>query len=156
MQSKSFIISCWNVQGLRSSAFGLKSRTPDFTKELGDADVIVLQETWSRGDISTGCPLGYREIVFPSTKLKGVTQGRDSGGMLIWFKEKLVHSIELIKKGEFSIWLKIKREVVAMDKDIFMYSIQHIYPHQNHLIIVKIVSPFLKMRSISTRPREVY
>ncbi|XP_037603419.1 uncharacterized protein LOC119475038 isoform X2 [Sebastes umbrosus] len=107
-------------QGLRSYAFDLKSRTPDFTKELEDADVFVLQETWSRGDTSTGCPVGYVEIVFPSTKLKGVTQGRDSGGMLIWYKANLLHSIELIKKGEFSIWLKIKRDVIATDKDIFM------------------------------------
>ncbi len=72
MKSKSLVISCWNVQGQRSSSFGLKSRTPDFIRELGDADVIVLQETWSRGDSSTGCPINYREIVFPSTKLEGV------------------------------------------------------------------------------------
>lgn len=151
MTSKSCVISCWNIQGLCSSAFDLKSGTPDFTKELGDADVFVLQEFWSRGDTSTGCPIDYIEIVFPSTKLKGVTQGRDSGGMLIWYKANLVHSIELIKKGEFSIWLKIKREVVATDKDIFMCA-----AYQNPLIIMNTVSPFLKMRSITTGPREVY
>ena len=33
----------------------------------------------------TGCPLGYREVIFPSTKMKSVSQGRDSGGMLIWY-----------------------------------------------------------------------
>ena len=68
----------------------------------------------------TGCPLGYREVVFPSTKLKNVSQGRDSGGMLIWYKANLTHSIELIKKGNFSIWFKIKKEAVSTDKDLFL------------------------------------
>ncbi len=120
MKSKSFIISCWNIQGLRSSAFGLKSRTPDFNRQLEKSDIIVLQETWSRGDMPTGCPLGYREVIFPSTKLKSVSQGRDSGGMLIWYKTNLTQSIELTKKGDFSIWFKIKKEVVSTDKDLFM------------------------------------
>ena len=101
---KSFTVSCWNIQGLRSSAFGLKSKNPDFTREIADSDVVILQETWSRGDEPTGCPYGYREIIVPSTKLKGVTQGRDSGGMLIWYK--ITHSIEVIKRGEFFLYQK--------------------------------------------------
>lgn len=120
MKSKSFVISCLNVQGLRSSALGLKSRTSDFIRELENADVFILQETWCRGDVSTGCPSGYIEIMSPSTKLKGVTQGRDSGGMLIWYKANLVQYIELIKKGEFSIWLKIKKDLITTDKDVFL------------------------------------
>lgn len=120
MKSRSLVISCWNIQGLRSSAFGLKSRTTDFIRELKDSDIIILQETWNRGDMPTGCPLGYREVIFPSTKLKSVNQGRDSGGMLIWYKTNLTHSIELIKKGDFSIWFKIKKEVVSTGKDLFM------------------------------------
>ena len=48
-------------------------------------------------------PLGYREIIDPSTKLKGVTQGRESGGMIIWYESEYTDSIELIKRGEFYI-----------------------------------------------------
>ena len=99
----------------------------------------------------TGCPLGYRDIVFPSTKLKGVTQGRDSGGMLIWYKANLVHSIQLIKIGKFSIWIKIKREVFVTDKDIFMCA-AYIPPSE---------SPYYNENSFSIledeiRPKEVY
>ena len=65
---KSFNVACWNLQGLKFSAFGLQSRNPDFLKVIDDIDIVVLQETWSRGDVSTGCPLGYREIILPSTK----------------------------------------------------------------------------------------
>ena len=94
MEQKAFTISSWNIQGLRSSAFGLKSRNPDFTKEIGNTDIVILQETWYRGDGPTGCPLGYRELVVPSTKLPGVKQGRDSGGMLIWYRADLTHSMK--------------------------------------------------------------
>ncbi len=89
-------ISLWNIQGLKSSVFGLKSKNPDFMKEIHDLDVIILQETWCRGDESTGCPSGYREIILSSVKLKSTTQGRDSGGMIIWTKSEL--SIELVKR----------------------------------------------------------
>jgi hypothetical protein len=44
-----------------SGAFGLKSRNPDFTKEIGNTDIVILQETWYRGDGPTGCPLGYMD-----------------------------------------------------------------------------------------------
>ena len=77
---KAFPISSWNIQVLRSSAFGLKSRNRDFTKEIRNTDIVILQETWfRRGDGPTGYSLGYRELVVPSTKLPGVKQGRDSG-----------------------------------------------------------------------------
>ena len=105
---------------MKSSAFGLKSRNPDFLKEIDDVDIVVLQETWCRGDVSTGCPLGYREIIMPSPKLKGIRQGRDSGGMLLWYLSELIHSIELIKTGEFFIWLKINKETILTDKNVFL------------------------------------
>ena len=40
--------------------------------------------------------------------------------MLIWYKANLTNSIQLIQKGEFSIWLKINKEAVSTDKDVFM------------------------------------
>jgi exonuclease III len=79
MEHKVFTISSWNIQGLRSSAFGLNSRSPDFITEIGNTDIVILQETWYRGDGPTGCPLGYRELVVQSTKLQGVKQGKASG-----------------------------------------------------------------------------
>ena len=87
MEHKALTISSWNIQGLRSSAFGLKSRNPEF----GNTDIVILQVTWYRGDGHTGYPPGYRELVVPSTKLPGVKQGRDSGGMLIRYRADLTN-----------------------------------------------------------------
>ncbi|XP_051235072.1 uncharacterized protein LOC127351510 [Dicentrarchus labrax] len=122
LEMKSFTITCWNIQGLRSSAFGLKSRNSDFNRELKDSD-IVLQETWCREDVSTGCPHGYTEIIIPSTKHPTITQGRDSGGMIIWCKSELSQSITVIKKEESYIWLKINKKIICAEQHVYMCAI---------------------------------
>lgn len=120
MSSYSLKVTCWNIQGLRSSVFGIKSQHSDFKKEIMDSDIIILQETWNVRDLSTGCPIGFREIVLPSTKLKGVTQGRESGGMLIWYRAHLITSITDIQIGKNNIWLKIQKDIVSTDRHIFL------------------------------------
>ena len=65
----SFSISVWNIQGLNSYLFGLKSRNLDFLDKVTGVDIVILQETWCKGDVPTGCPPNYREIIVPSTKL---------------------------------------------------------------------------------------
>ncbi len=118
---KSLNISLWNIQGLKSSVFGLKSKNPDFMREIHDLDVIILQETWCRGDESTGCPSGYRETILSSVKLKSTTQGRDSGGMIIWTKSDL--SIELVKREQYHLWLKIKKGIISTSQPVFLCAI---------------------------------
>ena len=106
------------IQGLRSSAFGLKSRnqtSKKLEKQTLSSDK-KLQETWYKGDGPTGCPLGYRELVVPSTKLPGVKQGRDSVGMLTWYRADLTHSIKLVKTGTFYIWREINKEILNRQK----------------------------------------
>ena len=120
IEYKSFTISTWNIQGLRSSTFGIKSRNPDFLEEIANTDIIVLQETWHRGDSPTGCPASYKELVVPSTKLTGVKQGRDSGGMLIWFKTELTHAIKQVKTGPFFIWIEINKCLTSTEKNVFL------------------------------------
>ena len=85
-QYESFVISQWNVQGLNSPAFGLKSNNSEFTDELKKSDIIILMERWDRGDLPTGCPPRYGELTVNLRKLPGVTQGRNSRRIHIWFK----------------------------------------------------------------------
>ncbi len=56
-------ISMWNIQGLNSSAFGLKSLNTEFQKSIKEMDIIILQET-CRADAITHCPPNYREIIY--------------------------------------------------------------------------------------------
>ncbi|XP_041955681.1 uncharacterized protein LOC121714729 [Alosa sapidissima] len=117
----SFRICTWNIQGLNSALFGLKSQNPEFIKAIKDIDIIILQETWYRGGEITGCPPGYREIIVPSIKLKSTKQGRDSGGLLIWSRADI--NCELIRKGNYNVWLKIGKNIIATPKDLFLCTI---------------------------------
>ena len=145
MEYKSFTISTWNIQGLRSNTFGTKSKNPDFIREIANTDIIILQETWHRGDSPTGCPASYRELVVPSTKLTGVKQGRDSGGMLIWFKTELTHAIKQIKIGPFYIWLEINKSLTSTEKNVFLCA----------TYIPPIDSPYFKDDMFSTLEEDI-
>jgi len=61
----------------------------------------------------SGCPKGYRELISPSIKLPGLTQGRDSGGMLIWYRSNLGHAIKVTKTVQFYTWLEINKSFTA-------------------------------------------
>ncbi len=50
---------------------------------------------------------------------EGVTKGRDSGGMLIWYRTA-IDSIKTIQIGKSYIWLKIQKDIVSMDRHIFL------------------------------------
>lgn len=90
-------VSAWNIQGLNSTAFGLKSSNTEFQKSIKEMDIIILQETWSRADTITHCPPNYREIILPSQELNTVWQGRDSGRQIIWYISKFHNHINTIK-----------------------------------------------------------
>ena len=94
---KPFTISMWNIQGLNSSMFGCKSESPEFRANTKDTDIIILQETWCRSGSVTHCPPNYREIIVSSVKLPTVKRGRDSGGIIIWYKEEMANYITTIK-----------------------------------------------------------
>lgn len=100
IKMSSFCISCWNIQGLWSSVFGLKSTDPELLKNISNADILIFVETWCREDTVTHCPSGYGEIIVPSIKLKTVQHGRDSGGILVWYKEELAKYITVTKKEQ--------------------------------------------------------
>lgn len=49
-----------------------------------------------------------------------MTQGKDSGGMLIWYRSNLAHAIKVAKTGQFCTWLEINKTVTATEKNIFL------------------------------------
>ncbi len=83
---------------------------------------IVQTLEWCRGDKSTGCPSGYREIILSSVKLKSTTQGRDSGGIIIGTNSEL--SIELVKSEQYHVAENKKRHYINISARL---SVCHIY-----------------------------
>ncbi len=95
----SFKITSYNIQGMFSSAFGEKITNSDFVNIVNNSDIIILLETWSRSDSKSYTPPNYRELRIPSIKQPNVKNGRDSGGIIVWFKEHLWQYIQPVKKG---------------------------------------------------------
>ncbi len=48
-------------------------------------------------------------------------QTRDSGGMIIWTKSEL--SIELVKREQYHLWLKIKKGIISTSQPVFLCAI---------------------------------
>ncbi len=134
-------ISMWNIQGLNSSAFGLKSLNTEFQKEhQGDGHYN------STGDMEQGRrnhPPNYREIILPSQKLSTFRQGRDSGGQIIWYKSKFHNHINTVKQGKYYTWLKSTRNCSHPEN---IYSCCHIHP--------AIRVPLLQRRHVLTLEEE--
>ncbi len=53
-------------------------------------------------------------------RVNGVTQGRDSEGMLIWYKLELADSQEIMNKGKYHIWFI---HIIFTEKIIFLCAI---------------------------------
>ena len=113
-QYKSFVISQWNLQGLRSSAFGLKSNNDLFDEFKG-------RGRGREGDLPSDCPAR----LWGSKKAPWSDTGKDiRGGILIWLKAKYTNSIELDRQCENYVWLKLKKTWFPIPKT---YG-QHLHP----------------------------
>ncbi|KAI4885658.1 hypothetical protein NFI96_003646 [Prochilodus magdalenae] len=118
-----YMLSCWNIQGLHSSVFGLKSTDPEFLKNTVGVDIIILTETWCREDTPTHCPSGYCEVIVPSLKLSTVHRGRDSGGLLVWYRRDLADHISAVKLGKSHCWIKLNRLIGLSETDTFLCAV---------------------------------
>ena len=100
-QYESFVISQGNVQGLRSSAFGLKSNNSELFDEFKG------RGRGERGRLTKWLP----SRLWGSKKAPWSDTGNDlRDGILIWFKAKYTNYIELVRGGENYIWLKLKNK----------------------------------------------
>lgn len=68
----------------------------------------------------TQCPSGYNEIIVPSWKLSTVRHGRDSGGIIVWYRGDLAKHITTVQQGRTHIWLKISKSIGICDKNIYL------------------------------------
>ena len=119
----SFSVSSWNIQGICSSVFGLKSTNPDFLKNIRNVDIMILNETWNQNQNQSNCPNDYIELIIPSVKHKHIKNGRDSGGLLIWYKGEYKDYISPVKKGTNHIWIKIHSNILENNRDVYLCAI---------------------------------
>ena len=114
-------ISSWNLNGFRSKHFGNKLCFSDFLEEIQDSEIVGLQETHIHDAILNELEIpGFKRIAYKNQMLKK-NSIKGNGGIAIFIKEHLSKYIIPQKTNtDYSIWVKIKKEITQNKDDIFL------------------------------------
>ena len=113
MRDKSLIsVSFLNIGGINSSVFGPKLSSLDFVNVISKYDVNIVGETWGSNPNFDSIH-GYTPIVIKPNKHNAKKGGRESGGLVVWYKNELAANICVLKRGTNCIWLKVCNIIVG-------------------------------------------
>ena len=101
----------------------MKSANSEFLNNIRNVDIIILSETWNQNKNQSNCPNDYIERIIPSVKHSHIKNGRDSGGLLIWYKGEYNDYISPVKKGINYIWIKIHSNILENNRDVYLCAI---------------------------------
>jgi hypothetical protein len=94
---KETVIACWNVQELRS-----KIGIPDFREALKGMDIFGVVETSEKDEI---------ELDVSKVRKRNDQIGRCSGGVGMFYKEKLYQRVQLLNNvGTNVLWIILKAD----------------------------------------------
>ena len=114
-------ISFWNLHGYKSRLIGNKLRDTDFLHEIKDSHVIGLAETHVHDGIMDDLIIpGYKLLSYKNGK-KNLKSKTAPGGLAIFIKESFINKFTEVKtEDENTIWIKMKKELVGYEGDIFL------------------------------------
>ena len=114
-------ISFWNLHGYKSRLIGNKLRDTDFLHEIKDSHVIGLAETHVHDGIMDDLIIpGYKLLSYKNGK-KNLKSKTAPGGLAIFIKESFINKFTEVKtEDENTIWIKMKKELVGYEEDIFL------------------------------------
>ena len=95
-----------------------KLKNPDFLKYINQYDIILCTETWTNklSDLNIA---GYNNVAIHRARRPGAK--RDSGGIVVFFRENLAKFIKVRKTTDDCIlWIQISKEIVDGSKDILL------------------------------------
>ena len=114
-----FKIGFWNVNGLGKE----KIQHEDFVNIVNTYDILCLTETWREEGKKLPTPNGYKGI-HHNRKHKNEKAKRNSGGILLLYKNELHDYINVInKKDENILWVKISKKYAGLKRDIVLGTI---------------------------------
>jgi hypothetical protein len=97
------VLACWNVHGLKSKIW-----IPDFREAFKGVDIFRVIETWTAEKDETELD-GYRYV----SRIRKINDqvGRCSGGVRIFYKEKLYPRVRLLNNvGPNVLWIILKAD----------------------------------------------
>ena len=105
----------WNVNGLFSKSLGNKLQSTDFLNMVNGFDYIIITETWKCTDVEVA---GYRCIIQDGTVSK--IGGRNSGGIILLYKNILQDWISITKTSPNFLSFKINKSHAKTMKDLYI------------------------------------
>ena len=105
----------WNINGLFSKSLGNKLQSIDFLNMVNGFDFIIITETWKCTDVEVA---GYRCIIQDGTVSK--SGGRNSGGIILLYKNILHDWISITKTSPNFLWFKINKSYAKTMKDLYI------------------------------------
>ena len=104
----------WNIQGIRS-----KLDDCDFLNFISDYDILLFSECWNSKTSNINID-GYCNFNCPRPKFNRKAK-RDSGGVIVYFKNKFVNHIELVNVNQNGIiWFKLKKTFLLTENDVYI------------------------------------
>ena len=120
----------WNINGLSSKSLGDKSQHSEFLDPINNFDFVILRETRTRSKVVE--VRGFRYVTQNATQSR--KGGRDSGGIVLLYKDTFLDWISIVKKTCNFLWFKIEKDYAKTVKD--MYTMAFIYLHVIHHILM--------------------
>ena len=114
----------WNINNFQSKTSGNKLLDDDFIDIAAKQDIVTIVETHAKKGVSMDIP-GFRE---PFRKDRPLTKKgyKAHGGIAVFVKQELIEAnaiTEIKRSSENVLWIKIKKEFLKEDKDIFIGSV---------------------------------
>ena len=99
---------------LSSKSAGDKLQHSEFLEVVKDFDFVILSETWKHSNVEVS---GYRSVIQDATKSR--KGGRNSGGIVLLYKNAFQDWISIVKKSPNFLWFKINKQCAKTTKDIY-------------------------------------
>lgn len=108
-------IGCLNICGNARA----KCTTSDIINIVNDHDIFIITESWL--DQSDSCPIIPGFSNFRSERKRKCKARRNSGGIIVYFRQNLGRGIKKISNPSTDIlWIKLEHEFFGLEKDIFL------------------------------------
>ena len=105
----------WNINGLFPKSLGNKLQSTDFLNMVNRFYFIIMTETWKCTDVEVA---GYWCIIQDGTVSK--SGGRNSGRIILLYKNILHDWISITKTSPNFLWFKINKSYAKTMKDLYI------------------------------------
>ena len=104
----------WNIHGITSKSLGNKLQSTDFLDIINGSDFIILTETWKCSNVDV---TRYRSKIQDGVMSKN--GGRNSGGIILLYKNVFHDWISIVKTSPNFLWFKINKHYTKTTEDIY-------------------------------------